>query len=97
MKWPLLKWAGGCNDKYFAKLGTSKNQQAMISVYEAPDMARTPCPSTSLLLLLGVPSSLGAAGQEVFEIGSRSGIRMESLRSHHVHLSKRERQSACQN
>lgn len=36
--WPLLKWAGGTNDKYFAKLGTSKNQQAMISVYETPEM-----------------------------------------------------------
>lgn len=36
--WPLLKWAGGSNDKYFAKLGTSKNQEGMISVYETPDM-----------------------------------------------------------
>lgn len=42
LTWPLFKWAGGCDDKYFAKLGTSKNQQAMISVYETPDMVDYP-------------------------------------------------------
>ncbi|KAK9824494.1 hypothetical protein WJX72_010811 [[Myrmecia] bisecta] len=33
LKWPVFKWAGGCDDKYFARLG--KNA---ISVYETPDM-----------------------------------------------------------
>jgi translation initiation factor 3 subunit B len=33
LRWPFFKWAGGLEDKYFARLG--KNQ---ISVYETPDM-----------------------------------------------------------
>ncbi len=33
LKWPVFKWAGGKDDKFFARLG--KN---VISVYEAPDM-----------------------------------------------------------
>mmetsp|Transcript_39693 Transcript_39693/g.112613 ORF Transcript_39693/g.112613 Transcript_39693/m.112613 type:complete len:705 (-) Transcript_39693:127-2241(-) len=33
LQWPVFKWDGACNDKYFARMG--KN---MISVYEAPEM-----------------------------------------------------------
>ncbi len=33
LKWPVFKWAGGREDRFFARLG--KN---MISVYEAPEM-----------------------------------------------------------
>ena len=32
--WPVFKWAGGAEDKYFAKIG--KNA---VSIYEAPDMS----------------------------------------------------------
>eukprot|EP00884_Botryococcus_braunii_P018580 jgi/Botrbrau1/5405/Bobra.182_1s0009.1 len=31
--WPIFKWAGGCDDKYLARLGRN-----MVSVYEAPEM-----------------------------------------------------------
>lgn len=33
LKWPVFKWAGGKEDKYFARLG-----KGIISVYETPDM-----------------------------------------------------------
>ncbi|CAD7701705.1 unnamed protein product [Ostreobium quekettii] len=37
--WPIFKWAGGKEDLFFAKLATSKTTgQAVISVYECPDM-----------------------------------------------------------
>jgi translation initiation factor 3 subunit B len=33
IRWPLFKWAGGQEDKYFARLA-----KGAIKVYEAPDM-----------------------------------------------------------
>jgi translation initiation factor 3 subunit B len=35
MNWPLIKWAGGSNDQYFAKLSAHGNG---IDVYQLPDM-----------------------------------------------------------
>ncbi|KAK9836110.1 hypothetical protein WJX81_002073 [Elliptochloris bilobata] len=33
LKWPVFQWAGGCGDRYFARLG-----RGAISVYETPEM-----------------------------------------------------------
>lgn len=38
LEWPIFKWAGGKEDKYFAKIGQIKNQEALISIYSTPDM-----------------------------------------------------------
>lgn len=42
LKWPVFKWAGGKEDKYFARLGKNKDRKAVLCVYQTSTMDMLP-------------------------------------------------------
>lgn len=88
LPWPLFKWAGGCDDKYFARM--SKNQ---ISVFSTPDMTLLDkksvkvegvadfnwCPTAPILSIYQPETGNQPARISLLQIPSRVELRQKNL------------------
>jgi hypothetical protein len=75
IRWPLFKWAGGQEDRYFARI-----TKGAIKVYQAPDMTLLDKKDLKLEGVLvsnrggaGAPRGGGCLGECVFQVRQRVG------------------------